>query len=163
MAKAKTVKAAPTKDTSKTEANRKRRIARHLKAHPNDAQTAGAAKSFTARSKPKVKGSVSKDKSFRTVVFVSKEEGFKSVKNTPNSYTLNEFYPKGEMAPKDYTRRMAGLRRETSKFLMEKRAQFGSVKPNLFGTEYSTENVRALCFGLGIRAKGKKSYPRKAK
>lgn len=155
MAKTKNTKTVAVKDTSKTEANRARRLARHLKKHPNDAQTAKAVSSFTARSKPKVKGSITTRSQARLTTFVE-GYGYKTQPVVVAIYTLNEFYPKGDMAPKDYTRRMSALRRDTSKFLMEKRATFGSVKPNLFGKEYDAEDTRAVCFCLGIKRSSSK-------
>ncbi|ATS94053.1 hypothetical protein P13BB106kb_p069 [Pectobacterium phage DU_PP_V] len=155
MAKSKNTKTVVVKDTSKTEANRARRLARHLKAHPNDAQTAKAVKSFTPRAKPQVKGSTKSRAKARLVAFVA-GYGHKSVPVVTGTYLDNEFYPKGTMAPKDYTRQMSSRRRELSKFIMEQRATFGSVKPNLFGKEYDAEDARAICFHLGIKRSSSK-------
>ncbi|QXN67601.1 hypothetical protein [Klebsiella phage vB_Kpn_3] len=52
---------------------------------------------------------------------------------------------------------------DTKDVLRDTRGQFGSVKPNIFGVEYSNDNVRALCYGVGIKFTGKANKPRNQK
>lgn len=101
-----------------TEANRARRLARHLRKHPTDTQAASAVGTpAPRRRKPNTKGSTSGYK--------AKIVGW----STPD-------------------------RADTKEVLKATRGMFGSVKPNIFGVEYSRENVRALCYGVGIRFTG---------
>lgn len=115
----------------KTEANRKARLARHLRKHPADTQAASAVeKPLPVRKKPKVKGSTS---------------GFKSKINWTGAATNSEL-------------------KEVAKATQ---LRFGKVRPNIFGVEYSRENVRALCYGVGIKFTGNagksRTQKRKAK
>lgn len=41
--------------------------------------------------------------------------------------------------------------------------QFGKVRPNIFGVEYTRDNVRALCYGVGIKFTGNANKPRTQK
>lgn len=52
---------------------------------------------------------------------------------------------------------------DTKEVLRKTQGRFGSVKPNIFGCEYSRENVRALCYGVGIKFTGKTDKPRSHK
>ncbi|QEG11249.1 hypothetical protein KPN4_63 [Klebsiella phage KPN4] len=52
---------------------------------------------------------------------------------------------------------------DTKEVLRKTQGRFGSVKPNIFGCEYSRENVRALCYGVGIKFTGKANKPRNQK
>lgn len=110
-----------------TEANRNRRLATHVRKHPNDAQAAKAVGTQAPRrKKPITKGSTSG--------YVSKIVGW----STPD-------------------------KADTKEVLRKTQGRFGSVKPNIFGCEYSRENVRALCYGVGIKFTGKTDKPRSHK
>lgn len=108
----------------KTQANRDRRLAKHLKAHPNDTQAASAPKEAPRRRKPVSKGSV-------------------------------------VVAP---TLTLSGTDKQDLREIMKAtQGKFGVIRPNIFGCEYSRENVRAYCFGVGIRFTGNANKPRSQK
>ena len=155
MAKQKNTKtqAAPAVKTfPKTEANRKARLERHLRKHPTDAQAQTALKSAApVRHKPKAKNattSVAKE-----VIFI-KGEGHKSVPVRLGFAAGAELFARNGMAPKEYEKAVNQKRKPTADVLRDTRGQFGSVKPNIFGVEYSKDNVRALCYGVGIKFTG---------
>ncbi|EJB4242375.1 hypothetical protein MT068_001466 [Salmonella enterica] len=150
MAKQKTTKAAATpavKTFPQTEANRKARLERHLRKHPTDAQAQAAVKApLPVRQKPKAKNSTRAVA--KTVIYVP-GEGHKSV--AVRIHGTND-------------------RKDTAEVMRKTRGKFGSVKPNIFGCEYSRDNVRALCYGVGIKFTGaterksaKPAHKRKAK
>lgn len=166
MAKQKTkTQAAPAVKTfSQTEANRKARLERHLRKHPADAQAQSALKSpAPVRQKPKAKNSTTPVA--KTVVYI-KDVGHKSVP-VRLSYNGGAELPfRGSQSPKDYERQVAQKRKPMADTMRDARNQFGSVKPNIFGVEYSRDNVRALCYGIGIKFTGatnRTSAKRKAK
>lgn len=126
MAKQNSKKAVETKVETfpQTEANRKARLARHLRKHPADTQAASAVgKPAPRRKKPKVKGSA------------------------PVSRSVLSFQPADKQELKEIAR--------------STQLRFGKVKPNIFGCEYSRENVRALCYGVGIKFTGAANKPRR--
>lgn len=150
MAKQKTqAEKQTTKSFPKTEANRKRRLERHMKQHPKDEQTAKAA---------------AKKKALRHKPF-----GTKQVKAQSHQFTGYELFPRGNMSPAEYTKEVANMRKPLAELLKQTQGQFGNVKPNIFGVEYTKDNTRALCYGLGIKftgearskPSGKRSYKRK--
>lgn len=110
-----------------TEANRNRRLATHVRKHPNDAQAAKAVGTPAPRRKKSInKGSTSG--------YTPKIVGW----STPD-------------------------KADTKEVLRKTQGRFGSVKPNIFGCEYSRDNVRALCYGVGIKFTGKTDKPRSHK
>lgn len=122
MAKQTNKKAVETKVATfpKTEANRKARLERHLRKHPNDTQAANAPSEAPRRKKP---------------------QGKKQV----------VYFGSGNAADKQ----------ETKELMKATQGRFGKVKPNIFGVEYSRENVRALCYGVGIKFTGAANKPRR--
>lgn len=50
---------------------------------------------------------------------------------------------------------------ELREVLKTTQGKFGVIKPNIFGVEYSRENVRALCYGVGIKFTGAANKPRR--
>lgn len=123
MAKQTNKKAAVTVAPSfpKTEANRKARLARHLRKHPADTQAASAVGTpAPVRKKP-----------------VGKKQAV--------------YFGSGNAADKQ----------ETKELMKVTQGRFGKVKPNIFGCEYSRENVRALCYGVGIKFTGAANKPRR--
>ena len=50
---------------------------------------------------------------------------------------------------------------DTKEVLRKTQGRFGSVKPNIFGCDYSREYVSALCYGVGIKFTGKANKPRR--
>lgn len=66
-----------------------------------------------------------------------------------------------------YTQKIVGWitpdKADTKEVLRKTQGRFGSVKPNIFGCDYSRENVRALCYGVGIKFTGKTDKPRSQK
>lgn len=127
MAKQNSKKAVETKVATfpQTEANRKARLARHLRKHPEDAQAASAVgKPAPVRKKPKVKGSTS---SYKLKLGVT----------------------------------TAATNAELKELVKATQLRFGNVRPNIFGVEYSRENVRALCYGVGIKFTGATNKPRR--
>ncbi|CCI88507.1 hypothetical protein BN79_098 [Yersinia phage phiR2-01] len=155
MAKNKNAKAQATpavKTFPKTEANRKARLERHLRKHPTDAQAKSAVGApAPIRHKPKAKNattSVAKE-----VIFI-KGEGHKSVPVRLGFAAGAELFARNGMAPKEYEKAVSQKRKPTAEVLRAARNQFGSVKPNIFGVDYSRDNVRALCYGLNIKFTG---------
>lgn len=55
----------------------------------------------------------------------------------------------------------AADKQETKELMKATQGRFGKVKPNIFGVEYSRENVRALCYGVGIKFTGNANKPRR--
>ena len=149
---AKTQAAPAVKTFAQTEANRKARLERHLRKHPTDAQAQAALKTpAPVRHKPKSKNatrSVAKQ-----VVYVP-GEGHKSMPVTLSFNAGAELFSRNGMSPKDYEKAVNQKRKPTADVLRDARNQFGSVNPNIFGVEYSRDNVRALCYGIGIKFTG---------
>ncbi|EJP1065028.1 hypothetical protein NVM03_004710, partial [Salmonella enterica] len=149
---AKTQAAPAVKTFTQTEANRKARLERHLRKHPTDAQAQTALKSpAPVRQKPKAKNSTRA--TAKQVVFI-KGEGHKSVPVTLSFNGGAEMFARNGMALKDYEKAVNQKRKPMADVMRESRGQFGSVKPNIFGVEYSRDNVRALCYGIGIKFTG---------
>lgn len=149
---AKTQAAPAVKTFAQTEANRKARLERHLRKHPNDAQAQIALKSpAPIRQKPKAKNSTRA--TAKHVAYI-KGEGHKSVPVTLSFNGGAELFARNGMAPKDYEKAVNQKRKPMADVMRESRGQFGSVKPNIFGVEYSRDNVRALCYGIGIKFTG---------
>ena len=105
----------------KTEANRKARLARHLRKHPNDNQAANAPAEAPRRKKPTGK---------------AQRPVFSGAGNAADKQELKEI-------------------------MKATQGRFGHVRPNIFGCEYSRENVRALCYGVGIKFTGAANKPRR--
>lgn len=146
----KKVETAPLANEATTK-NRVRRLAKHLKKHPKDAQAVLASKKDApVRRKPRVKGSVSKTPTFRE--FQNDVAG--KVPFKLSYFTDAELFPRGRMKPADYEAAVRKMRAPTALLLKEARASFGKVAPNIFGCEYSRDNVRALCYGLNITFTG---------
>lgn len=142
MAKSNKKVAAPVvaATASATEANRKARLARHAKQHPND-QTVAQSKG-TPRKKPKAKGSAP-----QPVLKIRDKAG-----NLIHRGSLFGFVP-------DAPRKRDEALKEKAPFFEFKRgpvAAFGEkdVKQSKDDIE---SNVRALCFGLNIRFTGARS------
>ncbi|BEU75709.1 hypothetical protein NGA1_0920 [Escherichia coli phage NG_A1] len=165
---AKTQAAPAVKTFPQTEANRKARLERHLRKHPTDAQAAQALnRPAPIRQKPKAKNAT---RSVARLVTYVQGYGHKSV---PVALSFNagaELFPRNGMSMKDYEKAVNQKRKPTADVLRDTRGQFGSVKPNIFGVEYSKDNVRALCYGVGIKFTGdsarksaKPAHKRKAK
>lgn len=149
---AKTQAAPAVKTFAQTEANRKARLERHLRKHPTDAQAAQAlGRPAPVRQKPKAKNSTRSVA--KQVVFI-KGEGHKSVPVTLSFNGGAEMFARNGMALKDYEKAVNQKRKPMADVMRESRGQFGSVKPNIFGVEYSRDNVRALCYGIGIKFTG---------
>lgn len=149
---AKTQAATTVKTFPQTEANRKARLERHLRKHPTDAQASQALNNpAPIRQKPKAKNAT---RQFYKMVMYVENYGHKSV---PVSLSFNagaELFSRNGMAMKDYEKAVNQKRKPTADVLRDARGQFGSVKPNIFGVEYSKDNVRALCYGVGIKFTG---------
>lgn len=155
MAKQKT-KAAATpavKTFATTEANRKARLARHLKNHPNDAQAASAPATPAVRQKPKAKGAFPAAK---TRLVIHTADGFVNAPVQLGNYTEAELFHRGSMSPKDYEARVRSMRRPTSELLKTNQGKFGKVSLNLFGVPFSFEDVKAVCHHLGLKAPRRK-------
>ncbi len=149
-----------TKRFDATEKNRDARLKRHLKNHPNDA-VAKAATSAPApvRRKPKAKGSTNKVKTQKIVVFMGKDEGFKSVVPRLAGRTLLPFRERGT-STRSYEAKVREMRADTAKLMKETQGRFGKVPVKT--EELIKENVKALCYGLGIHYTGKAHAPRRA-
>lgn len=149
---AKTQAATTVKTFPQTEANRKARLERHLRKHPTDAQAAQALnRPAPIRQKPKAKNAT---RSVARLVTYVQGYGHKSV---PVSLSFNagaELFSRNGMSMKDYEKAVNQKRKPTADVLRDTRGQFGSVKPNIFGVEYSRDNVRAMCYGIGIKFTG---------
>ncbi|UJD21394.1 hypothetical protein PQE64_gp067 [Salmonella phage vB_STy-RN29] len=149
---AKTQTAPSVKTFPQTEANRKARLERHLRKHPTDAQAQAALTApLPVRHKPKAKNSTRA--TAKHVVFVP-GEGHKSVPVTLSFNGGAELFARKDMSPKEYEKAVNQKRKPMADVMRESRGQFGSVKPNIFGVEYSRDNVRALCYGIGIKFTG---------
>ncbi|QXV85139.1 hypothetical protein bas27_0069 [Escherichia phage TrudiGerster] len=149
---AKTQAAPAVKTFPQTEANRKARLERHLRKHPEDVQAAQAlGRPAPVRQKPKAKNSTRAVA--KQVVFI-KGEGHKSVPVTLGFNGGAEMFSRKDMSPKEYEKAVNQKRKPMADVFRETRGQFGSVKPNIFGVEYSRDNVRALCYGIGIKFTG---------
>lgn len=161
MAKS-TKKAAPvaTKTFDATEKNRDVRLKRHLKNHPNDGVAAEATKrSAPVRKKSKVKGSVSKTKVQKIVVHLGKDVGFRSV--VPSLATGSDMpFRAPRTKQKDFEGQVRAHRQSASQVFKETQGQFGKVPEK--NEAQIKENVKALCFGLGIHYTGKAFAPRRA-
>lgn len=149
MAKSKkAVATQATKTFDATEKNRARRLANHLKRHPNDEQAVKAAsKPAPVRSKSISKGSVSKLPTYR--VFANDVEG--KVPVDFETYTEAELFHRGRMKPQDYESQVRKMRQPTAEVLKASRGVFGSIGLNIFGVPYNREDVRAVCHHLNIK------------
>lgn len=136
---------------TKTEQNRARRLAKHLKKHPKDAQAANAPKQAAVRRKPKNKGTAPQQ-----VVKIRDNAG-----HVVHAGSIYGFVP-------DAPTKREERQKENQPFfnaLDKGVAKFGQV-PVKRTEQDIKEDVRAMCWALGIeytgrRANEKRSKPRK--
>lgn len=149
-----------TKRFDATEKNRDARLKRHLKKHPQDAVAQAATKTAApVRRKPKSKGSTKAVKTQKIVVFMGKDVGFKSV--VPRLTGGSDFpYRERGMNSRVYEGKVREHRADLAKLMKETQGRFGKVPVNT--EELIKENVKALCYGLGIHYTGKSFAPRRA-
>lgn len=129
---------------TKTEQNRARRLAKHQKAHPNDKQAARASTTAPVRKKPKAKGNFP-----APVVKIRDAAG-----NLIHRGAIYGFVPD---APRKREEIMAE-KQPFYDFMVRGVASFGDIKPT---EDQIKENVKALCFGLGIQYTGRRAGERK--
>ena len=129
---------------TKTEQNRARRLAKHQKAHPNDKQAARASATAPVRKKSKAKGNFP-----ATVVKIRDAAG-----NLIHRGSIYGFIPD---APRKREEAMKE-RQPFYDFMVRGVASFGDIKPT---EDQIKENVKALCFGLGIQYTGRRAGERK--
>lgn len=147
MAKAnKAAQKTEVKVFTKTEQNRARRLAKHQKAHPNDKQAARASATAPIRRKPKTKGNFP-----AKVVKIRDAAG-----HLIHSGSIYGFVPEAPRKREDIMKEKQPL----YDFMDRGMARFG--EKDLKPTENQIkENVKALCFGLGIEYTGRRSGERK--
>jgi hypothetical protein len=137
----------------KTAQNREARIARHLKRHPTDGQAIHAPKVGAKRKKPVKKGD------FPSPVYVARDASGKgSVVN--HTYGEAELFSRGRMKPADYAEAVRKMRQPTASLLKATQGKFGLV-PVPPSEKDLKENVRAMCWALGVRYTGADSRTRK--
>lgn len=149
-----------TKRFGTTERNREARLERHIKKHPNDGVAKHAVgEPAPVRRKPKSKGSTKAVKTQKIVVFMGKDVGFKSV--VPRLTGGSDFpYRERGMNSRVYEGKVREHRADLAKLMKETQGRFGKVPVNT--EELIKENVKALCYGLGIHYTGKSFAPRRA-
>lgn len=148
MAKApKVAQKAAVQTFTTTEQNRARRLAKHLKAHPNDLQAARAPGTGSLRKKPKVKGSAPAPVvKIRNAVTGMLEHRGSIYGYVPEAPRKREEIQKEKQPFYDFMYRGVAVFGE--KDLKPTEAQI-------------TGNVKALCFGLGIHYTGRRSTERR--
>lgn len=147
MAKAKkATQKVEAKVFTQTEKNRARRLEKHLKNHPNDKQAAKATATAPVRKKSKAKGNFP-----APVVKIRDAAG-----NVLHRGSIYGFIPD---APRKREEAMKE-RQPFYDFMTRGVARFGEkdIKPT---EDQIKENVKALCFGLGIQYTGRRAGERK--
>ncbi len=129
---------------TKTEQNRARRLAKHQKAHPNDKQAARASATAPVRKKPKAKGNFP-----APVVKIRDAAGHLVHRGAIYGFVAE--------APRKREDIMAE-KQPFYDFMTRGVATFGNIKPT---EDQIKENVKALCFGLGIAYTGRRAGERK--
>lgn len=138
-----------------TQKNRDRKLAKHLKAHPADAQAAKAVdKAAPVRKKSVKKGSVSMTPVYRLVTHVGSDTGFANVVVRTGTYGEAELFHRGRMRPNDYADQVRKNRAPTHELLKATRGAFGNLKQT---EQEIKDNTRALCAALGIHYTGRVS------
>lgn len=134
---------------AQTEQNRARRLAKHQKAHPNDKQAAKASATPALRKKSKAKGNYPDQ-----VIKVRDAAGHVVVR----SGSIYGFVPEAPRKREEVMKE----KQPFYDFMDRGMARFGEkdIKP----TEAQIkDNVKALCFGLGIHYTGRRSGERRGK
>ena len=147
MAKAnKAAQKTEVKVFTKTEQNRARRLAKHQKAHPNDKQAVRASVAAPVRRKPKTKGNYP-----AKVVKIRDAAG--------HVIHAGAIYDSVPEVPRKREEVMAE-KQPFYDFMDRGMARFGEkdIKPT---EDQIKENVKALCFGLGIKYTGRRAGERK--
>lgn len=138
-----------TKVTSfdQTQKNRDRKLAKHLKLHPKDEQAAKAkGTAAPVRKAAKAKGNFPEQKFYA-------RDGAGHKELVTLTYGQAELFHRGSMKPRDYEDQVRKARAPTFEVLKATQGKFGSLKPT---EEAIMGNVKALCFGLGIKSTGRK-------
>lgn len=129
---------------SQTAKNRARRLAKHQKAHPNDKQAARASATPAVRKKPKTKGN------YPAKVVKIRDAAGHVVHAGPIYGAVPEVPRKRE--------EIMAEKQPFYDFMVRGVASFGNIKPT---EDQIKENVKALCFGLGIQYTGRRAGERK--
>lgn len=149
--KAKTKVAAPVVVVESTTAkNRARRLAKHLKQHPNDVQTQNAPKEGTPRAKPKASNSTRQ--AYKLLTYVE-NYGHKMVAFQLARSGGAELFPRNGLKLKDYEKAVADKRRPMAEFLRTNQAKFGNVAKT--PEDVAKENANIVLAVLGIKRSGK--------